>query len=598
MSKKTKQNENDMATFKTTINNSLAQIIVDSANTDQCIPLDVNVESRSTTSVKCENSTESIDIEQHVNSSNNTKNGDSADSIETIEQRVQRKIYVDSKPTSASKCDASSDSLKTLEQRIQHKIGVDSESTSPPEDGNCANSVKTLEQRIKHKIYVDSKPTSASKSDASSDSLKTAEQRNQHKISVDSKLTSPPEDGNSADSVKTLEQRIQHKMSFVSKSASPPEDGNSTNSVKALEQRIKLKVGVGSKLTAASENGDSDDSVKSLEQRIKHKVGVDSKLTSDSEDGDSAEKVDLVEQDLQRKTDEKGYTILSDFKVQSHDSPILHKMTSFESNHGTNVDSKLIKREPLRKTKIKDIENNIDVEACCLLDKKNSYAIEQDDESLSSYGTREGLPTAKPVDSVDSDDPIFSNVIEKDAPKKKGKLIITMVAVCIIVIVVVVAVTLTSGGKKNGKIIKASEPEQEAQLKGDKLNPKEVKATEMAVDWIENIDHFKLESEDDKAQRLALAKIYFATSGDNWKECSARNSSTFNATVIETEDYCKYIDRDGVHHVDGIRWLSNRSVCDWAYVKCGDSSSSNDDKVITAIIMHCEYNPEQVFFIL
>lgn len=170
-------------------------------------------------------------------------------------------------------------------------------------------------------------------------------------------------------------------------------------------------------------------------------------------------------------------------------------MTSFESNHGTNVDSKLIKRELLRKTKIKDIENNIDVEACCLLDKKILMLLSK---MMSLYPVMgHGQVYLQQNLSIQLILTIQSLVMSLRKMLLKGEIdhhygrsvyYCDYCSRC--------SDTNVGREEKNGKILKASEPKQEAQLKVDKLNPKEVKATEMAVDWIENIDQFKLESED------------------------------------------------------------------------------------------------------
>ena len=80
----------------------------------------------------------------------------------------------------------------------------------------------------------------------------------------------------------------------------------------------------------------------------------------------------------------------------------------------------------------------------------------------------------------------------------------------------------------------------------------------MAANWIIKEDNlavetFSLDEKRSLLQRYALSVLYFATNGDDWLYCSARENSECGTSRFPGKK----------------RFLSNASECDWAGVECG-----------------------------
>ena len=81
----------------------------------------------------------------------------------------------------------------------------------------------------------------------------------------------------------------------------------------------------------------------------------------------------------------------------------------------------------------------------------------------------------------------------------------------------------------------------------------------MAASWIINKDDLAVETSsiDERrslVQRYALSVLYFATNGDDWLYCSAKENSECGSSRFPGRE----------------RFLSNTSECDWAGVECSD----------------------------
>lgn len=75
--------------------------------------------------------------------------------------------------------------------------------------------------------------------------------------------------------------------------------------------------------------------------------------------------------------------------------------------------------------------------------------------------------------------------------------------------------------------------------------------------------------------RYFFSLLYFAMSGDQWKNCSALVSID---TPRIREYHCSYTNTEGDLISNKFRWLSPSRVCDWAGITC---NSSNDQAVIS-----------------
>ncbi len=95
-----------------------------------------------------------------------------------------------------------------------------------------------------------------------------------------------------------------------------------------------------------------------------------------------------------------------------------------------------------------------------------------------------------------------------------------------------------------------------------------------ALEWISTKDQMSPPlcpgDEPEALQRYIMAAFYFATGGDNWKECSAPTDSS-PAAIAEANENCnieatKYPMGDRKYGTDA--WLTPKPICDWAGLVC------------------------------
>jgi len=103
-----------------------------------------------------------------------------------------------------------------------------------------------------------------------------------------------------------------------------------------------------------------------------------------------------------------------------------------------------------------------------------------------------------------------------------------------------------------------------------------------ALQWITTEDEARVCPSDIESliQRYAIATLYFSTTGEDWRYCSAEPSSS---ECPEGEEKAVTLSNNWVCDAKSTRWLTSSSECSWCGVSCDDCSR------VTKIVISSNY---------